>query len=532
MLLGWTQQHMAHTPTKQCWALVACVCTLMCVPGVARAGAGTTDQQPGGVYASDVTIRARPDQPRPPFAFDEHDAALLDEIESACFVYLWERVDPTTGLVADRSGGSIVSIAGVGYQLASLAVGVERGWITRTQGQARAERVLTSLLDEPTNRKAGLFYHFLDGPTARPAHGEFEFAVSTVDSAILFAGAIVAAEAFGGRTAQLTDSLLAQADWTFFQAAADEPAPIAGALSLAWVPADQADPTGDGRLLEYHWLDAADEQRLVVLLAIGAPDPSHRLDERAYYTLRRPLGEGPAGEPMVFNPYSGALLTAIQAHVWVDYAAIGVDSPSAFGVAQRAEVDWWENSRRVAAMQRARCAENPMGLATLGEGIWGLSACDTPTGYRALGLAPQPLRMLGAEPMVDDPGHEPTDEWGGGVVAPAAVGSTILFAPGPALDAMRAIKGLTRDDGSPLVWREPGDGGSGFRNGFTLDGPGGEPWAAADDLAIDHGMLLLAIEDARTGLIWRLFHAHETVADAVARLGLIDPSEVRETGDP
>jgi len=289
---------------------------------------------------------------------------------------------------------------------------------------------------------------------------------------------------------------------------------------------------GDGTLLPYHWLDAADEQRLVTLIAIAAPDPNHRVDELAYYRLRRPLGAGASGQPLVYNPYSGALLTYLQAHLWVDYAAMGIDSPSAFGVDQRAEVDWWENSRRGIALHRARSIDNPRNLATLGPNAWGLSACDTPDGYRANGVTPRAIRMLGAVAQIDDPQHEPADEWGMGTIAPAAMGASILFDSQNTLAALRHIKGLTREDGSLIVWRDPSGDGYGFRNGYTLDGPGGKPWAAADDLAIDHGMLLLAIENARTGLVWQLFHRDEGVADALARLGLPDPIKVRESKIP
>ena len=70
--------------------------------------------------------------------------------------------------------------------------------------------------------------------------------------------------------------------------------------------------------------------------------------------------------------------------------------------------------------------------------------------------------------------------------------------------------------GEPLVWRDPAEGGYGFMDSFSLDPPHGHDV----NLGIDQGPLLLAIENARTGLIWRLFMQHEAAERSVERLGL------------
>jgi hypothetical protein len=51
---------------------------------------------------------------------------------------------------------------------------------------------------------------------------------------------------------------------------------------------------------------------------------------------------------------------------------------------------------------------------------------------------------------------------------------------------------------------------------FSLDPPHGHD----GNLGIDQGPMLLAIENARTGLIWRLFMQHEVAERAVERLEL------------
>jgi hypothetical protein len=81
---------------------------------------------------------------------------------------------------------------------------------------------------------------------------------------------------------------------------------------------------------------------------------------------------------------------------------------------------------------------------------------------------------------------------------------------------MREYISLKGPDGQPLSWRDPADGGYGFVDSFSLDPPYGHD----DNLGIDAGPLLLAIENARTGLVWRLFMQHDVAERAVRRLRL------------
>ena len=90
---------------------------------------------------------------------------------------------------------------------------------------------------------------------------------------------------------------------------------------------------------------------------------------------------------------------------------------------------------------------------------------------------------------------------------------------------MRYYQSLTNTQGKPLAWRDPRKpadqgGGYGFLDAFNLKGPDGTPWATDEYLAIDQGPLLLAIENARTGNVWKWFHAHPFVQAGLERLKL------------
>ena len=89
---------------------------------------------------------------------------------------------------------------------------------------------------------------------------------------------------------------------------------------------------------------------------------------------------------------------------------------------------------------------------------------------------------------------------------------------GGATEQIAHYRSLRDDHGRPLVWREPDPGRDqyGFLDAYNVD----RGWVATDYVAIDQGPLLLAIENARTGLVWRLFHDHPRIRSGMARLGL------------
>lgn len=482
-------------------------------------GCASTESRAGpAVPRADEVVISNQSAARPPYSFSDEDEALLDEIQRASFRFFWEAVSPETGMVYDRTSSDVVSVAGVGFQLAALAIGVERGWITPEQGQGRALQILRALETEPTNRKAGLFYHFLEPDDASPRRVGAELVVSTIDSAVLLAGMITVGSYFGGEVREIGDRLVADADWTFFlqETAAGLPG---GYVSLGWRPDEDDKPTGDGDLIGYSWIDSGDEHRLVTFMAVSAPDQDHRIPAERYYALRRQLGTHEGTGPVVWFPYSGALFTAFFAHCWIDYARLGVDNPGAWGAPSRCRVDWWENSRRLVNLHRAVAAENPMGLPTLGAHAWGLSACDSPGGYLVAGVFPDRVEMADAVAERDYSTYVPADRFGDGTVPPYAAGASIMFEPEAAIAALWHYRGLQDERGQPLVWRDPSVGGYGFADAYNLGGPGGV-WVAKDDVAIDHGPMLLGIENARTGLIWRLFGSHPTSRGGLSGLGL------------
>lgn len=421
------------------------------------------------------------------------DEKLLDEVQHACFLYFWHEVGDPAPLVKDRKKGPVSSIAAVGFQLSSLPIGVHRGWIDRAAGEDRARRILRALLERDDNKKFGVYLHYPDLNTGGLSSAGYEIVASTVDHALLLAGALTAAQYFGGEVAALAGRMAAETNWRAFAVAPG------GFLSMGWRPDNPDDLAGPGRLLEFDWHDASDEERLIYLLAAGAPRPEHAVDPDLYYRLRRVV-KGHGDRPPYVVSWPGALFTYLFSHCWIDYRALGPDDPRAFGVAAP-RVDWFENTRRAVLTHRQRCLEQAARFRTLAPDRWGLSACAARDGY----IVPEVQPNLSGR-----------DQWFEGTVAPYAAITALPFTPEESLAALRAFRALRDPAGRPLIWRDPGEGGYGFVDSFNLD----QDYVCDDYVGIDQGPMLLAIENLRSGLVWKLFMRHEVVERALRRLRL------------
>jgi hypothetical protein len=431
------------------------------------------------------------------YEFSPADDKLLDDIEHGCFNYLWREVGNPACLAKDKSSDTVCSIAAVGFQLSSLPIGVEQGWITREEGRTRALAVLRSLTARQDNKKFGIYLHFLDENTGgQPDYSRtkyrYELMASTVDHALLQAGAMTAAEYFGDEVAAAAAPIVEDANW---QAMFDNET---GTMTMGWKASTDRGVAGPGTMSKAHWEWCSDEERLVDFLAVGAPE-GHSVEPAVYYHLRRIVKQHENMPPYVVS-WNGSLFTYFFSHCWIDYRHLAADDPAKFGEPGPA-VDWFENSRRATLTHRARCIEMSDRFPTLGENRWGLAPCSFRDEYF----------VHEVRPNVRD--H---DEWYNGVLPPYGAASAIMFTPRESLAALREYRSLNRPDGKPLAWRDPAEGGYGFVDSFRLDPPYGQD----DNLGIDQGPMLLAIENARTGLVWRLFMQHPAARRAIERLDL------------
>src|ERR1041385_1457897 len=83
-----------------------------------------------------------------PVAF-ANDDQFLEYVQETAFDYFWYSANPANGLVPDRSAISACSIAAVGFGLTAIGIGIDHGWISRTQGVARVLATMNTFWNGP-----------------------------------------------------------------------------------------------------------------------------------------------------------------------------------------------------------------------------------------------------------------------------------------------------------------------------------------------------------------------------------------------
>ena len=135
----------------------------------------------------------------------QENEQLLHELQRAAFSYFMHEANPANGLIADRTdSGAPASIAATGLALSSYPVAAQRGFVSRAEA---AERTLVTLRffaasEQSQNADAtgwhGFYYHFLDMQSGRRT---WSCELSTIDTAFLIAGMLVAAQYFDANSA-------------------------------------------------------------------------------------------------------------------------------------------------------------------------------------------------------------------------------------------------------------------------------------------------------------------------------------------
>ena len=419
------------------------------------------------------------------------DDALLDEMERRSFDYFVHEINRSNGLVLDRTdGGAPASIAATGMGLATLTVGVDRGFITREDAIERTLACLRFFRDSPQNASKdatghhGFYYHFLDMQTGRRA---WKCELSSVDTAFLIAGMLTAAQYFARDSdaeAEIRDSaheMYARVDWQWMTN-------DGLTLSHGWTP--------ERGFLRYRW-QGYNEAMLLYVLALGSTtQPLQKVSYDAWtasYRWRKIYGT----ELL----HSGSLFTHQLSHVWIDFRSIQDEFMRA------RQCDYFENSRRATLLQREYAIQNPMKFSGYGADCWGLSACDGP-GWLKCKVDGVERRFYNYVSRGVPFG--PDD----GTIAPWAVAASLPFAPEVVLPAIRHFERAGLMDANPY----------GFRTAFNRTFPncnstGGVGWVANGHCGINQGPIALMIANHRADFIWALMRRCPFIVTGLHRAG-------------
>ena len=392
------------------------------------------------------------------------DEEFLDKLEKVHFNYMWDGAEPVSGLAYERiyedgnycsEDPSIITTCGSGFGIAGIIVAMDRGFITRAQGVARLQKIITFL--KRAQRFHGVWPHWLYPSGKATPFSQKDDGGDLVESAFLMEGLLCARQYLDTNVKsekQVIDGineLWHEMEFNWYRKEGKD------VLYWHWSP-------------NYGWemnfpLEGYNESMIVYILA--ASSPTHPCPASCYH--KGWAGNGKIRTTTTFKGYplqikhNGAETTGgplFWAHYsWFGLCPIGLkDQYADYGEAMKAHV----------LSNYAYCVENPKGYPNYSENCWGLTAGFSVDGYSA---------------------HAPNNDLG--VITITAALSSFPYAPKQAMAAARYWY-----QNKSLLW-----GKYGFYDGYS----DAAKWYPKRYLAIDQLTIAPMIENYRTGLLWRLF---------------------------
>ncbi len=461
-----------------------------------------------------------------------NDEALLDLVQRRALQYFFDwgsRKPQSRGIPQDRSSfGDLLTVGGVGFALPAHVIAAERGWMKREETARRVVSVLRILDNpdafgpEPVGRLGykGWFYHYLgvDGRRRQNADQKDTLEdeslntveLSTIDTALALMGVLTAKSYYSrnepveAEIRQRAQSIVDRVEWDFMIE------PESGQFYLGWKPSERRDgpafdlPSADGKggysgapghpmTLDYY----TDEASLLALLALGHGGGDVPLSVWTAWVRQQDEGG-------LVRSYPGSLFTFQFLHAFLDTRTTA--SPSSEG---GEAIQWFNNSRR--AMWRAiqHASRRPAGFKTYGPDAWGVSAVEGPLDeYHAYGL----------QPLAVDP--QPAED---GTVSYYAMLSAASYGSDLRQRALSSVRrGWARGHwhgrfGLPDAFNdEIAEALRGRAPAHCIRSHG--PWVQRTLFAINQGPMLLHLENARSGLIWKLLGRNEQIQTALSRI--------------
>ena len=421
--------------------------------------------------------------PTPPAKFDARqrprhlsDEQLLDQVQRQTFQYFWVLGERNSGMARERSNASfdtgpeVVTTGGTGFGIMALIVAAERGWITRPQAAARMNKIVNFLWK--ADMYHGAFPHWLNGETGRTIRfGIKDDGADIVETSLLYEGLICARQYFTKDTPDETN--------------------VRNKILWMWEGVEWSWFTQGQNVLYWHWSPnngwSMNHQihgwnECLITYVLAAASPKYAIDKavydqgwatgpeyvngKKYYDTTLPLGPE-LGGPLFFSHYS---FMGLDPHGLKD-----------------AHADYWAQNQAHTAINRAYCVANPKHYKGYGPNCWGLTASDSYQGYAA---------------------HSPTEDLG--VISPTAALSALPYARAESMAAMRHFY----EDLGDKIWSQYG-----FVDAFSEQ----HDWVAGSHLAIDQGPIVVMIENARSGLLWKLFMGSPEVQRGLKKLGFESP---------
>jgi len=389
--------------------------------------------------------------------FSEEDVRFLDTLEREAFEFFLYEHNPRSGLVKDKAANFTRDSSTIA-SIAATGFGLSAMVVGAERGwvpKEEARDYCTKTLRFFLNQMESVHGFFYHFVHWETGKKTKSTELSSIDTALFLAGALTAGEYFKGTEVEALASQIYER--------VDFPWMMNGGktLSMGW--------DLQAGFLKARWSDY-NESFLLYLLAIGSP--THSIPAESWHAVSKQIG---IYGPHVFI-YSPPLFTHQYSHLWVDFR----NKNDGFA-------DYFENSRIATLVNRQFSLDHRDQYKTYSENVWGLTASMGPGGYQAYGSGPG--RSL----------HD-------GTVAPTAASGSIVFTPELSLNALKQM----HDNFKGRLW-----GKYGPSDAFNLD----RNWFAREVLGIDQGPIVLAIENLRSELIWKLFMRRPEVQRGMERIG-------------
>jgi hypothetical protein len=398
------------------------------------------------------------------------DDALLDLVQQQTIKYFYDYGHPTSGLARERnSSGDIVTTGGSGFGLMAMIVGIDRGFIPRTDGIARFNKIVSFL--ETADRFHGVWPHWMNGSSGKVIpFSTNDNGADLVETSFMAQGLItlkqylVPADTVGNNLINRINSLWYAIEWDWFRQETQK-----SVLYWHWSP-------DKGWIMNFA-LSGYFEEQITYFLA--AASPTHAIPKIVYTNGFGQNGSIKTGNTYTYNNESYVLpLGSPSPLFWTQYSYLGLDPHFSDDYA-----NYWTQNVNASLINHAYCVANPKKYFGYSDSCWGLTASDNPTGYDA------------QSPQNDN-----------GTISPTAALSAFPYTPD---QSMKALKFFYYTLGDKL-W-----GQYGFYDAFNLQ----QGWVASSTLAIDQGPIVVMIENYRTQLLWNLFMSAPEVQAAKIKLG-------------
>ena len=401
------------------------------------------------------------------------DDELLTKVQQQTFKYFYDFGHPTSGMARERNtSGNLVTSGGTGFGVMALITGINRNFITKTEGLERVRKIVGFL--KTAERFHGAYPHWIDGTTGKviPFSAKDDGG-DLVETSLLLQGLLTARQYFNGASTEETTLR-------------NDISQIYNTVEWDWYRKD------GGSVLYWHWspnfnwdmnLPIRGWNEALITYVLAAASPTHAIPKsvydngwarngsmrngNTYYGVQLPLGE-PSGGPLFFSHYS-----------FLGINPIGLTD---------AYANYETQVKAHTQINYNYCVANPKNYYGYGENCWGLTASDIQNGYTA---------------------SSPTNDRG--VIAPTAAISSMPYTPENSLRALRFYYYKLGDK----LFKEYG-----FVDSFSLQ----DQWFASSTLAIDQGPIIIMIENYRSKLLWNLFMSSPEVKTGMRSLGFSGPN--------